>query len=153
MSAKNAFLRYALFNEPYNSEKKMKNDTVKFERLTKQNFSGYSLDSFVRHQEVTQCWRNVDGEWKLLPVVFTEEWNREECRRIAKNISENLDKNIIGYGAFSDGTVVGYITVGTSFFGSRGQYVQLVEFEVSEEYRGKKSEKGCLNLAVKRPDQ
>lgn len=86
-------------------------------------------------------------------LYLRKKWDREECRRIAKNISENLDKNIIGYGAFSDGTVVGYITVGTSFFGSRGQYVQLVEFEVSEEYRGKKSEKGCLNLAVKRPDQ
>lgn len=60
-----------------------------------------------------------------------------ECRSIAKNISENLDKNMIGYAAFEDDTVAGYITIGTCFFGSREQYVQLMEFEVSEPYRGK----------------
>lgn len=97
----------------------MNNDTIKFEKLTKQNFSEYSLDDFVRHQDVTECWRNVDGEWKLLPIKFVEEWDWEECRSIAKNIFENLDKNIVGYGALEDGILVGYITIGTSLFGSR----------------------------------
>ena len=116
----------------------MNHAAIKFERLTKKNFNENSLDAFVRHQDVTQCWRNVDGEWQLLPIAFTEEWDLEECRSIAKNISENLDENIIGYGAFENGTVVGYITIGTDFFGSREHYVQLVEFEVSESFRGRK---------------
>lgn len=124
----------------------MNNATIKFERLAKQNFNKYSLDAFVRHQDVTQCWRNVDGEWKLLPIKFTEEWDLEECRSIAKNISENLDENILGYGAFEDGALVGYITIGTYFFGSRGQYVQLVEFEVSENFRGRKIGKRLFGL-------
>lgn len=124
----------------------MSNDKLKFERLTKQNFDEYSLDSFVRHQDVTQCWRNVDGEWKLLPIEFTEEWDLEKRRSIAKNISESLDENIIGYGAYEDGTVVGYITIGTDFFGSREQYVQLVEFQVSENFRGRKIGKRLFEL-------
>lgn len=124
----------------------MNNDTIKFEKLTKQNFSEYSLDDFVRHQDVTECWRNVDGEWKLLPIKFVEEWDWEECRSIAKNIFENLDKNIVGYGALEDGTLVGYITIGTSLFGSREQYVQLVEFEVSEKFRGRKIGKRLFEL-------
>ena len=124
----------------------MNSATMKFERLTKQNFNEYSLDHFVRHQDVKQCWRNVDGEWKLLPIEFTEEWDLEECRSIAKNISENLDENIVGYGAFEDGTVVGYITIGTCFLGSREQYVQLVEFEVSENFRGRKIGKKLFEL-------
>lgn len=43
-----------------------------------------------------------------------------ECRSIAKNISENLDKNMIGYAAFEDDTVAGYITIGTCFFWKQG---------------------------------
>ena len=36
-------------------------------------------------------------------IKFVEEWDLEECRSIAKNIFENLDKNIVGYGALEDG--------------------------------------------------
>lgn len=125
---------------------KMGNSTIKFERLTKRNFNGRSLDSFVRHQEVTHCWRKIENEWKLLPIAFTEDWDLGECRGIAKNISEDLDGKIVGYGALDNGVIVGYITVGTSFFGSRDQYVQLVEFEVSENYRGRKIGKRLFQL-------
>lgn len=62
----------------------MSHTAIEFERLTKQNFHDNSLDTFVRHQEVTECWRNVDGEWKLLPIAFTEEWDLEKCRSIAQ---------------------------------------------------------------------
>ena len=125
----------------------MNHTKINFEKLTKQNFNEHSLDTFVRHQDVTQCWRNVDGEWKLLPIQFTEEWDLEKCRSIAKNITENLDKGIVGYGAFEDGIVAGYITIGTCFLGSRKQYVQLVEYEVSKPYRGKKIGKKLFELA------
>lgn len=124
----------------------MNHTTIQFERLTNKNFNEQSLDAFVRHQEVTQCWRKVEGEWKLLPIKFTEEWDLNELRSIARNITENLDKNILGYGAFEEGSLIGYITIGTCFFGSKKQYVQLVEFEVSEKYRGKKIGKKLFEL-------
>lgn len=119
---------------------------IRFERLTKQNFNAFSLDAFVRHQDATRCWRNVDGKWTLLPIAFTEDWDLAERRDIAKNIAENLDGSIVGYGAFADATVVGYITIGTDPFGSRSQYVQLVEFEVSEAFRGRKIGKRLFEL-------
>ena len=52
----------------------------------------------------------------------------------------------MGYGALEDGILVGYITIGTSLFGSREQYVQLVEFEVSEKFRGRKIGKRLFEL-------
>ena len=24
----------------------------------------------MRHQRVSECWRNVDGQWKLIPIEF-----------------------------------------------------------------------------------
>ena len=88
---------------------------MKYERLTKTNFNEYSLDDFVRHQDVKQCWRNIDGEWKLLPIEFIEDWNLEKCRKSAKDIFDNLDESIVGFGAFENDRVVGYITIGTDF--------------------------------------
>lgn len=110
---------------------------ITIQRLTETNFNEHSLDDFIRHQVVTECWRNVDGEWKLLPIAFVEEWGMEKCREIASNIANNLHGDMIDYGAYEDDKLVGYITVGTKKIGSRNQYVQLVEFEISEPYRGK----------------
>ncbi|MCR5487128.1 MAG: hypothetical protein K6F35_06315 [Lachnospiraceae bacterium] len=51
---------------------------IRVERLTEDNFNSHSLDNFIRHQVVKECWRNVDGDWILLPISFVEEWIAEE---------------------------------------------------------------------------
>lgn len=33
--------------------------TIHYEILNGKNFNTYSLDHFVRHQQVSECWRNV----------------------------------------------------------------------------------------------
>ena len=40
--------------------------TIHYEKLHAKNFNTYSLDHFVRHQRVSECWRNVEGQWKLI---------------------------------------------------------------------------------------
>lgn len=55
---------------------------------------------------------------------------------MAKTIAENLDGDMLDFGAFDHGRLVGYITLGMEVLGSRGQYRQVVEFQVSEEHRG-----------------
>ncbi len=36
--------------------------TIHYKKLNAENFNIHSLDHFVRHQQVRECWRNVDGE-------------------------------------------------------------------------------------------
>lgn len=55
--------------------------TIHYEKLHAKNFNTYSLDHFVRHQRVSECWRNVEGQWKLIPIDF-----KEADRRIAMDI-------------------------------------------------------------------
>lgn len=122
--------------------------SIIIERLTEENFNQHSLDDFIRHQVVTECWRNVNGEWKLFPIAFTEEWSLEKCREEALAIANNLHGDMIDYGAFEGGRLLGYITVGTEKIGKEKQYVQLVTFQVSEPFRGmgvgkKLFEKAC----------
>lgn len=109
---------------------------IKIEKLTAENFNAASLDEFSRHQVVTECWRKAEGKWGLYPIAFVEDWDLEKRRAIARAIAENLEGDMLDFGAFEGGRLVGYITLGTQALGSRGQYRQVVEFQVSEEHRG-----------------
>ena len=64
--------------------------TIHYEKLGKKNFNFHSLDHFVRYQEVNECWRNVDGQWKLIPISFKEDWSVEQCREIAADVASHM---------------------------------------------------------------
>ncbi len=106
-------------------------------KLPDQRFHEYSLDDFIRHQAVSECWRNLDGEWKLIPIAFTEDWGLEKCREEAAEIISRINRDLIAFAAVENDKIVGYITVVTKRIGSRKQYLQLEAFEVSEPYRGR----------------
>ena len=106
-----------------------------FRRLDNNNFTGNSLDDFVRHQTVTECWRKIDNEWKLVPNVFEENWSQEKCREIAEEVVHNISLDQTGFGAFDGERLIGFATVSHRIFGVTAKYVQLVCFQVSEEYR------------------
>lgn len=97
----------------------------------------YSLDDFIRHQVVSECWRKIDGEWKLLPIEFTEDWGPEKCREEAAGLLDRINRDLVAFAAVENDKITGYITVVTERIGSRKQYLQLEAFEVSEPYRGR----------------
>ena len=112
--------------------------TIHYEELNARNFNTHSLDHFVRYQEVNECWRNVEGQWKLIPIAFKEDWSVEQCREIAADVASHMGKDQTAIGAFDEQELVGFITVSHEIFGSTAKYVELVCFEVSKPYRGKK---------------
>jgi len=109
--------------------------SIQFSRLDEDNFNGRSLDSFVRHQTVTECWRRTDSGWKLVPILFEENWSLEKCREIAEDVSLHMNLDQTGFGAFMDGRIVGFATVSHHIFGVKARYAELVCFQISEEYR------------------
>ena len=110
---------------------------IRYEKLNHGNFDCHSLDDFIRHQTITECYRNVDGEIKLVPTDFTEDWSVEKCREIAAGISCRLEKNLSAFGAFYENRLVGFVTVEHEIFGKSAKYVNLEQFQVSEDFRGK----------------
>lgn len=115
----------------------IKNMKIHYERLNSDNFNVHSLDDFVRHQKVSECWRNVNGEWKLVPICFEENWSLEKCREIAADVVLHFEKDQSAFGAFDGEKVVGFITISHEIFGKTAKYAELVCFQVSEPYRGK----------------
>ena len=108
---------------------------VQYKRLDNNNFTGNSLDDFVRHQTVTECWRKIAGDWKLVPNVYEENWSQVQCREIAEEVAHHCNLDQTGFGAFDGKRIIGFATVSHRLFGAAARYVQLVCFQISEEYR------------------
>ena len=106
-----------------------------YRRLDNNNFTGHSLDDFVRRQTVTECWRKTDNNWKLMPNVYEENWSQAQCREIAEDVAHHINLDQTGFGAFDGGRIIGFAIVSHRIFGTASRYVQLVCFQISEEYR------------------
>ena len=121
--------------------------TINYEKLNRKNFNMHSLDHFVRRQQVSECWRNVKGQWKLLPIQFEQNWSAEHCQEIAADMVSHMEKDQTAIGAFDGEEVIGFITVSHTMFGVTAKYAELVCFQVSEPYRGKKIGKTLFQKA------
>ncbi|MDE6505459.1 MAG: GNAT family N-acetyltransferase [Clostridia bacterium] len=120
---------------------------IKYSALDLKNFGGSSLDNFIRFQKVTQCWRLIDGEYKLARVEYIEDWDLNERREMANRISCGLKNGCIGYGAFTGTDAIGFAYLDKALFGSRKQYIDLAEFYVSEPFRGTGVGRKLFNMA------
>lgn len=131
---------------------------LKIVRLDLTNFNENSLDNFILEQHVTHCWRKINGEYKLLPVCYTETWDISERRKTAQKIISALRRGATSIAAVIDDLIIGFALLSNRFYGKENQYVDLEEFYVSEPFRrngiGKTLfEKICLkakNLGAKK---
>lgn len=104
--------------------------------LNADNFGINSLDDFIRRQKVAECWRKVNGVYALTPVEYTEDASLIERRKLAKRIIDGVtDGCASAFGAEAENRIVGFALIDRQPFGSRKQYVDLVEFHVSEPFR------------------
>lgn len=129
-------------------------EKIRIVKLNGKNFNEKSLDCFVFKQNVTQCWRSVNGIYKLLPVSYTEDWGLQKRRDIAKKIVEADSCRSSAIGAVLNNSVIGFALLGNKLFGSNKQYIDLSEFYVSQPFRrqgiGKKIfETACMEARIK----
>lgn len=113
------------------------NGSIRYEKLDHTNFDGRSLDRFIRRQQVRECWRNVLGKWKLIPMQYEEDWSLEQRRNIAEDVALHMGEDQTAFGAFDGKQLVGFITVSHKIFGETARYVEIVCFQISEPYRRK----------------
>ena len=79
----------------------------------------------------------MNGQLKLVPIEFEENWSVEQCQKIATDVALHMEKDQTAIGAFDGEEMIGFITVSHNMFGSTAKYVELVCFQVSEPYRGR----------------
>lgn len=105
------------------------------------------FECFDRTQNVTKCWRKINGKWVIKDIVFVDNWSDEEYR-------EGVDylKNLIrleGYvvGAFFDGKLKGFASVEPDIFGATAKYMDLSNIHISQDMRRRGIGKALFILA------
>ena len=124
-----------------------------YKRLDNHNFTGHSLDDFVRRQTVTECWRKIDNDWKLVPNVYEENWSQAQCRKMAEEVIHYINLDQTGFGAFDGERIIGFATVSHRIFGVTARYVQLVCLQISEDYRRQGIGRRLFSLACEEARQ
>lgn len=103
---------------------------IRIELLTTTNFRLDSLDNYQRKQDVKKIYRKHNGKYILVDCVFTEDWDMEKRRFVAKDISSD---DFITYLAIENDDVVGFIGLKKDLIES---YMILDAMQVSATYRG-----------------
>ena len=103
---------------------------IKIELLSETNFCLESLDSYNRKQDVNMVYRRLGGEYALVECKYTEDWDLNKKRSVAKQISSD---DYITYIALENDKVIGFIGLLREL---NGPYMILDMMQVSSEYRG-----------------
>ena len=103
---------------------------IKIELLSDTNFCIESLDLYNRKQDVNKVYRRIDGDFSLVECKYTEDWNLNKKRSVAKQISSD---DHITYIALENDKVVGFIGLLKKL---NGPYMILDMMQVSSECRG-----------------
>lgn len=103
---------------------------IKIELLSETNFCLESLDLYNRKQDVNKVYRRIDGEYELVECKYTEDWDLNKKRSVAKQISCD---EYITYLALENGMVVGFIGLLRKL---KGPYMVIDIMQVSSECRG-----------------
>ena len=89
------------------------------------------FSSFERKQDVTDCRRKINGQWRIISAPFIDDWNERDYAFLAKSL-----KNTVKAGGFVYGKLKGFVSVDGTLFGTEGQYADLIYLYVA----------GCLRL-------
>ena len=103
---------------------------IRIELLSAENFKQDSLDNYPRKQDVKKVYRKLGGEYILEDCVYTEDWNMEKRRSVAKDISGD---DYVTYLAIENDEVVGFIGLKKELIES---YMILDMMQVSAACRG-----------------
>ena len=55
---------------------------IQYRELSEKEIDRDLFRSFIRHQEVTKCWRKVEGEWVIRDDPFVDDWSEEDYRTL-----------------------------------------------------------------------
>lgn len=104
---------------------------------------------FHRTQNVTKCWRKIDGEWLIRDIAFVDDWTEREYRELVQYLRNIIRINGFTAGAFYNGQLKGFVCVEPNLFGKEKEYVDLSNIHVSQDMRGKGLGKELFSMARK----
>jgi N-acetylglutamate synthase-like GNAT family acetyltransferase len=126
-------------------------DNIIIRELNLNDVNNNLLDYFNRYQEVKKCYRKENGKWELKNIEYIEDWDNNKKDKIIKKISKTINKNGFVIGVYENEKIIGFAILLNQKFGSKKQYIQLDNIQISFGYRnkglGKKLFEKCIEKA------
>ena len=108
---------------------------IEYRRLCEEEMNRELFRNFIRHQNVTDCWRKENGKWVIKSDPFIDDWTEDEYQFLVTCLKNTIVTDGFVYGAFSDGDLKGFVSVEAGLFGGKQNYLDLSSIHVSEDMR------------------
>lgn len=92
---------------------------------------------FIRHQNVTKCWRREYNEWVIRDDPFIDDWSEADYETLISCLKNTLATGGFVYAAFDEGCLKGFVSVESALFGGGQRYLDLSSIHVSEDMRNR----------------
>lgn len=115
--------------------------------LNKDEICQELFNGFIRHQEVTKCWRKINGEWIIKDASFIDDWTEKDYAFLVSCLKNTADTGGFVYAAFYNGVLKGFVSVEPGLSGGKHKYLDLSSIHVSEDLRGNGIGKTLFNAA------
>lgn len=111
---------------------------IQIKELTHADLHGDLLRGFDRTQQVNLVWRVIDGVKQVVACVFTESWDERQLRDIVLgDFAETMEFGGKVFLAYEENRLMGFAALGGEALGMDGEYLQLIQLQVSLPERGK----------------
>lgn len=92
---------------------------------------------FIRHQNVTKCWRRENNEWVIREAPFVDDWTEADYQILISCLKHTVTTGGLVYAAFYNEALKGFVSVESVLFGGAQKYLDLSSIHVSEDMRGR----------------
>ena len=117
---------------------RMENDILlKYRILNAEEVNREIFKDFIRHQNVTKCWRKENGRWIIKEAPFIDDWTEKDYQILIYCLKNTITSNGFVYAAFYDGKLKGFVSVESEIFGGKQGYCDLSSIHISEDMRRK----------------
>ena len=106
-----------------------------YKELTIDDIDISMFECFDRTQNVTKCWRKINGKWVIKDIAFVDNWSNEEYREGVDYLKNLLKLEGYVVGAFFDGKLKGFASVEPVIFGATAKYMDLSNIHISQDMR------------------
>ena len=90
---------------------------IQYRIVSKEEINRELFQNFVRHQNVTDCWRRDNNTWVIKSAPFVDDWSEEDYHTLVTCLKNTAATGGLVYAAFYDGKLKGFASVESGLFG------------------------------------
>lgn len=110
---------------------------IQYKNLCEDEINRTLFKNFIRHQDVSKCWRKENGKWIVKDDPFIDDWTENDYDVLISCLKNTITSGGFVYAAFYNNQLKGFVSVEPELFGGKNNYLDLSSIHVSEDMRNR----------------